>query len=221
MKRNYLFILVSFLLACSLSMAGCKKPKGDPSVLDSARRALTSSDLERCAPEQYAAARALLAEAEQAVEDKKWEEASRLAAEAEALAAEARRVAMANPECQPKPPEQTAPPEQTSTQGAHDFITVYFDFDSFELRSDSRRALEGHANALRADESIRVRVEGHASEEGTPEYNLALGNRRAKSVRDFLVRSGVSESRIDTISYGEERPADSREHSRRVEFGRR
>lgn len=220
MRRNVLFLLVTFLLACSVAMTGCKKgTTGDPTVLDAARRALNNSELERCAPEQYAQARALFADAEQAVADRNWDEAERLAAEAERLAAEARRVAAANPDCQPPaPPEQEAP---LAPVASHDFITVYFDFDSSELRGDSRRALEEHARVLRNSETMRIRVEGHASEEGTSEYNLALGNRRAKSVRDFLIRSGVSESRIETISYGEERPAGRLEENRRVEFNLR
>lgn len=220
MRRNVLMILVCFLVACSVSMTGCKKSKGDPTVLDAARRALTSSELERCAPEQYAAAQALLAEAEQAVADRDWDEAERLAQEAEALAQEARRVAAANPDCQPPVPEPVVT-QETPPPAAYDFVTVHFDFDSHELRAESRRALDNHARELRGSDSLRIRVEGHASEEGTSEYNLALGNRRAKAVRDFLVRSGVSESRIETISYGEERPAGANEENRRVEFNLR
>ena len=85
---------------------------------------------------------------------------------------------------------------------------LYFDFDLSSLTPQSRAALTRIAAALRTTSSD-VRVEGHADERGTREYNIALGERRAKAVADFLVLQGVSASRIETISYGEERPAAS------------
>ena len=83
---------------------------------------------------------------------------------------------------------------------------LYFDFDQASLRPESREALMRVAAALR-NSSASVRLEGHADERGTREYNIALGERRARAVADFLVLQGVSASRLETISYGEERPA--------------
>lgn len=82
----------------------------------------------------------------------------------------------------------------------------YFDFDQAVLKPESRTALLGHAEQLKAAPRS-IRLEGHADERGTREYNMALGERRANAVRDFLVLQGVSGSDLEVISYGEERPA--------------
>ena len=83
---------------------------------------------------------------------------------------------------------------------------VYFDLDSHDVRADARPILDAQANWLRQYNSVRVRIEGNADERGTREYNLALGSRRANSVREYLVQRGVQPSRISTVSYGKERP---------------
>ena len=85
----------------------------------------------------------------------------------------------------------------------------YFDFDQAIVRRAGHTELNKHANALRQDRSLMVRLEGHADERGTREYNLALGERRANAVRAYLVAQGASRSQIEVISYGEEKPANS------------
>ena len=85
---------------------------------------------------------------------------------------------------------------------------VYFDLDSYEVRSDAMAVLDAQADWLRRYPAVQVRVEGNCDERGTREYNLALGARRANAVRDYLVSRGVSASRISTISWGKERPID-------------
>ena len=85
--------------------------------------------------------------------------------------------------------------------------TVYFAFDSYSLDALAQRTLDRQASVLLKSGSIPATVEGHADERGTREYNLALGERRASSVKDYLVASGITPGRIRTISYGEERPA--------------
>ena len=82
----------------------------------------------------------------------------------------------------------------------------YFDFDSSNLTSEALDALNAHVAVLNRTTS-QIRLEGHTDERGTREYNLALGERRANSVRDYMVASGISSLRIETVSYGEERPA--------------
>jgi peptidoglycan-associated lipoprotein len=82
---------------------------------------------------------------------------------------------------------------------------VYFDFDQFTIKSEFRSLLTAHAEALKASPRS-IRLEGHADERGTREYNIALGERRANAVRDFLVLQGVDSSLIETVSYGEEKP---------------
>lgn len=82
----------------------------------------------------------------------------------------------------------------------------YFDFDQSVIKSEERALLTAHAHALMASPRS-VRLEGHADERGTREYNMALGERRANAIRDFLVLQGVDPSLIETVSYGEEQPA--------------
>jgi peptidoglycan-associated lipoprotein len=85
----------------------------------------------------------------------------------------------------------------------------YFDFDVSEFRPLDRDVLTFHARDLASNPGKRIRLEGHADERGTREYNLALGERRANGIRDFLIVNGASRSQIETVSYGEERPARS------------
>jgi len=87
---------------------------------------------------------------------------------------------------------------------------IHFEFDKFSLTPEARRTLSSHARELGESPSLRIQVEGHCDERGTQEYNLALGQRRAQAVKDYLISSGVQPSRISIISYGEERPLDPR-----------
>jgi peptidoglycan-associated lipoprotein len=83
---------------------------------------------------------------------------------------------------------------------------VYFDFDHYEVRAGDKGTLDENAKWLKSNQSALLLIEGHADERGTNEYNLALGERRAKSTRDYLVSVGIDAGRITVISYGEERP---------------
>lgn len=101
---------------------------------------------------------------------------------------------------------------------------VYFDYDESEITSQAQQILRAKVDILRANSSLMVRVEGHADERGSTEYNLALGTRRAEAVRQFFTSFGLDASRFAITSYGEERPASqgSSEQSwaqnRRAEF---
>ncbi len=86
------------------------------------------------------------------------------------------------------------------------FQEVHFPFDSIELDPAAQGAVKANAEYLGANPDVRVEIEGHCDERGTSEYNLALGARRSKSVRDALVAEGVAASRLSTVSYGEELP---------------
>jgi peptidoglycan-associated lipoprotein len=86
--------------------------------------------------------------------------------------------------------------------------TIYFDFDRATVRPEFVEVLEAHATFLRANPSVRVTVEGHSDERGTPEYNIALGERRAQAVVSYLQNLGVSAGQLSTVSYGEEKPVD-------------
>lgn len=83
---------------------------------------------------------------------------------------------------------------------------VFFDYDRSEIRSDARAVLDGKVPHLRDGAAIRLRIEGHADERGSTEYNVALGMRRAESVKQYLVDFGLDPNRFQVISYGEERP---------------
>jgi len=101
--------------------------------------------------------------------------------------------------------------ESGSTSVASEFAkvgtTVLFDFDSAKLTDYAQRVLDRQAAFMKARPATRVTIGGHADERGTREYNLALGERRASSARDYLVTKGVNAARIRIISYGKERPA--------------
>ena len=90
---------------------------------------------------------------------------------------------------------------------------IYFDFDKSNLKPKAQEVLKRKAEWLRNNPGESVIIEGHCDERGTNEYNLALGDRRAQSAKNFLINLGIAESRLTTISYGEERPADPR-HNR-------
>jgi len=117
--------------------------------------------------------------------------------------------------CAKKEPAEPAPapePQPTVSQPAEPTVakpaanSVYFAFDSSELDASARATLDAWAAWLDANPDVRIKIEGNCDERGSREYNLALGQRRADAVRDYLAAQGVGSSRIDTISYGEERP---------------
>ena len=101
---------------------------------------------------------------------------------------------------------------------------VYFDYDMDEIRADQAATLDAKVPILNANADLRFRISGHTDDRGSDEYNLALGQRRAASVRRYLGARGVAESRMDTESFGEQRPAmageseDSWSRNRRAEF---
>jgi peptidoglycan-associated lipoprotein len=130
--------------------------------------------------------------------------------------------------CKSKPPE--APPTQTtttdSTAGVDDATAnvddtdaagpagellskrvIYFDYDRADIRGDSQSIVAAHAQFLARNPSQKVRLEGHADERGSREYNIGLGERRGQAVRRALLLQGVAELQLSTVSYGEERPA--------------
>jgi outer membrane protein OmpA-like peptidoglycan-associated protein len=104
------------------------------------------------------------------------------------------------------------------TPKVYTFEDVHFDFDRYSLRPEATRVLDEAVTALREDPTLRIQIEGHTCNIGTAEYNLALGDRRATAVKDYLASRGVAAERLSTISYGEERPKydNSREETRRL-----
>ena len=111
-------------------------------------------------------------------------------------------------------------PSRSSGRPVKEFVfeDVHFDFDRYSLRPEATRALDEAVRTLQANPDLRIEIEGHTCNIGTAEYNLALGERRATAVRDYLTSRGVGADRLRTVSYGEERPKfdNSREETRRL-----
>ena len=118
------------------------------------------------------------------------------------------------------PPEEPTPPPPKPLE----LKPVYFGFDRYDLTEEAKAILAENARQLMEHKDVKIRLEGNCDERGTNEYNLALGQKRAESVKQFLVNYGISPDRIETVSYGEERPVCT-EHNedcwrlnRRVDF---
>ena len=117
--------------------------------------------------------------------------------------------------------------EEIRAQNAMRQTVFYFDFDIAEFKPADRDTLTYHARDLAANPSKRVRLEGHADERGTREYNLALGERRGNAILNYLIVNGAARSQIEVVSYGEERPAQTGQgenaysRNRRVEISGR
>lgn len=101
---------------------------------------------------------------------------------------------------EPPPP----PPRLEESQ----FQTVYFDFDKYNLRIDAKAGLDHNYELLKKFPDAIVKIEGHCDERGTVEYNLSLGEKRAKAAQDYLIGLGIAPNRISIISYGKERPVE-------------
>ena len=106
------------------------------------------------------------------------------------------------------PADSPLPPESPEYFVANVGDRVHFGFDRFDLTNEARKTIERQALWLQQHGSIAVTIAGHADERGTREYNLALGERRAISVRNYLIALGVEPDRVRTVSYGKERPVD-------------
>lgn len=110
-----------------------------------------------------------------------------------------------------EPPKVEAP---KAPEAAMTFESVYFDFDKSELRQDARDVLSKNAEALKAKSDVKIKIEGNCDERGSAEYNLALGERRAKSAMQYLITLGIPAERLSVISYGKEKAqADAKDES--------
>jgi peptidoglycan-associated lipoprotein len=149
---------------------------------------------------------------------RKAEADAKAKAAAEAAAREARLKAEADATARAKADAEAA------ALAARQLSTVYFDYDDYSIRSDQQGPLSSHADKLNAASGVKLTLAGHCDERGTVEYNLALGQKRADAVKNYLVRGGVDAERLSTISYGKEKPVDpghseaSWAKNRRVEF---
>jgi peptidoglycan-associated lipoprotein len=102
----------------------------------------------------------------------------------------------------------TRPPSAADGENLRTMLiaVVHFDYDQSDIRPDARAALDAKIPILQANPSVTIRIAGHTDDRGSDEYNLALGQRRAAAAKRYLVERGIADARIETISYGEERP---------------
>lgn len=120
------------------------------------------------------------------------------------------------------PPAQAAPPTESEADlFARNVKDIYFDFDGYELRSDQQQTAQSNAQFLASHPDIRLEVEGHCDDRGSEEYNLGLGDNRAETIKEYLVRAGVSADRIHVISFGKEKPFCSEENEQCWQDNRR
>ena len=110
------------------------------------------------------------------------------------------------PEPEPEPPPPPPPPPKLKEGQLQ---TVYFDFDKFDLRDDTKASLSHNYELLTEFADAIIKIEGHCDERGTVEYNLSLGEKRAQAVMDYVTGLGVDAARLSIISYGKERPVDT------------
>ena len=114
--------------------------------------------------------------------------------------------ATAEPMTETTPREEARPAQEAELQD--ELQKIYFNFDSADLSEESRSILTRNADYLSKAPSVKVRIEGNSDERGSDDYNMALGERRAKAAKDYLVNLGIQSNRLTTISYGEEKPVD-------------
>jgi peptidoglycan-associated lipoprotein len=114
-----------------------------------------------------------------------------------------------------KPAEDTADTADTAPASSSLGEVIYFEFDKSDLSDESRAVLDANADWLKEDAKRTLLIEGHTDEVGTTEYNLGLGDRRARAARDYLMRLGIADNRVTIITYGEERPASTEDAQNR------
>ena len=109
---------------------------------------------------------------------------------------------------EPEPEPEPEPVIEKVELKEYQLQTVYFDFDKYNLRTDAKAALDANYDLLSEFGDVVIKIEGHCDERGTVEYNMSLGEKRAKAVMDYLVGRGIAANRLSVISYGKEKPKD-------------
>ncbi len=190
MKRKSYIIAILFILCIGLILMGCPKKtvmKEEPSV---AEKEAARLEAERLAKEREAK------ELERREREAREREAARLREEEARKELERSLVAKKTPGIEGVVYESTL------------LKRIHFDFDRYDIRPQDAEILKQNAEVLKKFPKLKIQIEGHCDERGTNEYNLALGERRANSTKNYLLSLGIAGDRISTISYGEERPLD-------------
>ncbi|MEM1007625.1 MAG: peptidoglycan-associated lipoprotein Pal [Myxococcota bacterium] len=214
---------VCLLLVGLLVWVGCKKPptQSYKDALDAIRKAQLAQAKD-CAKDEYRAAESMLAKAKQWMDEKKYDKAKVAFDAARKLALKAREEAILNKDkCKKKntkkvkvaksaaPPQVIESPEKPVIDQRPSLTPVYFEFNKHQIKADSKMDLQKHAEWMKKSKApIRIQIEGHCDQRGSVEYNLALGEKRALSVKKYLQKLGVDVNRVSIISYGHQRPAD-------------
>ncbi len=228
----HLFRII-MVAALALFFAACgSRPT---QVLTEAEQALVNAALaKKCAPDEYAAADRMFAKAQKLADEEEYDKAETTARAAQKLAQKAMAKAEARREECLKPPEpkdsaadfvdDAGPGLDAMTSDSGGLQTVYFDYNVAELTDAGKEIMQSNATWLRNNASASITVVGHCDVRGSTEYNLALGEKRAQTARNYLVELGVDRGRMGVVSYGEEQPADYGEsldahaQNRRAEF---
>lgn len=210
---------LSTLLALTLGLAACG-PKAPDAELAAAEKSINDARarVKDCAPETFAAAEALLAEAKASYGRKEYEASLAKANEADRLVKQA-EAATPPGGCGKKTADDASKVDPKLNAGASDAAsrsadltsleqTIYFDYNDASIREDGKAVLTKIAQMMIRDPGIKLEIEGHCDDRGSTEYNLHLGERRARAVEKYLLTQGVKGGQISTISYGEERPVD-------------
>jgi len=195
-------LLVLPLVLVAFVVTACP-PKKVPEIQEaqSAIKAARDAGAEKYAPTKLGAAEEALSAAKVARDDKNYSEAVSQAKLAKKLANEARAAALEAAQKEAGEKAETAGEEQVDYDEV--FPTVYFDFDKSDIKEEFRAGLNRAAQEMNDNSGLSVTITGYCDPRGTDEYNMALGERRANSVKDYLVNHGVAASRIETVSKGE------------------
>lgn len=238
-KQKSLTGFGSLMLSLSLivGLVGCGGAGKAKDELTKTAGMLDSVRKKGCAHGSLGLAEEAYAKAQKLFDEKKYDEAQAQARAAKELAAEADRANEGKP-CEAPPEEpatevkaetpveepEDAQMEPFTTEEAPDLKTIYFGFDSFALTADARAIIEENLQWIRDNPDHRIAIGGHCDERGTSDYNVALSERRAKVVAEYLQQAGIELRRLKLIGYGSEMPISFRRDeeghrlNRRVEF---
>ncbi len=215
-------------LVCLMTLVGCAKPP-EKALADAEKALREAVVVSECAEEEFKEAEEMLAEAKRLVEKGEYDKAEAKAKAAKSLADRARKTGEDRwKDCQdaknkPVVVEKT-PDDIDSLLKNGRLAAVYFDYNESVLTEPTQKVLQKNAEWMRRNPGAQITIEGHCDERGTTEFNISLGERRAQTVRKYLVQLGIDGSRLKTVSYGSEMPAvvgnsdTSHDKNRRAEF---
>ena len=240
-------LILYLVLVLAVTSCRAQPPTQEIAAAEAALEAASEAEAPRYAPDEYNSAEEMLAQAYAEVEEKRHTEAKASAISARQLAEIARDSALKNKQVSKREGDLPEGEWRTPKLGESGFTeevlagatgkgalgegvtisqlpTIYFDFDEYSLTEEARGILNENAKWMREYPGGKIKIEGHCDERGTVEYNLALGQKRAETTKEYLVILGIDPAQLSTVSYGEEVPVDpghngqSWAKNRRAEF---